>query len=330
MITFTEKGIYCRQGGFYIDPWKPVKYAVITHGHSDHARYGSSHYLCHTDTVPILRLRLGDEISVEGIAYGASKYINGVKVSLHPAGHIPGSSQIRVEYKGEVWLISGDYKLAEDGVSVPYEPIRCQHFVTESTFGLPIYNFEPPAAVLDDLNQWWAQNASEGINTVILGYALGKSQVILNSLEKNTGPILLHGAVANINEALAVAGYHFPGTKVTGGTITKDLRSAIIMAPPSALGTPWMRKWGDYRVAMCSGWMSLRGARRRRGVDRGFVLSDHCDWTQLNTAVAGSGAEHIYVTHGYEAPFAHWLNERYNVEAQEVKTLFHETEMEDI
>ncbi len=330
MITFTDKGIYCHQGRFYIDPWKPVKYAVITHGHSDHARPGSSHYLCHTDTVPVLRLRLGDDVSAEGIDYGESRFINGVEVSLHPAGHIPGSAQIRVAYKGEIWVISGDYKLAADGVSVPYEPVRCQHFVTESTFGLPIYNFEPPETVLEDINQWWAQNASEGINTVIAGYALGKSQVILNGLDRHCGPILLHGAVANVNEALMSAGYHFPGTRVTGDTITKGLQSAIIIAPPSALGTPWMRKWGNYRVAMCSGWMSLRGARRRLGVDRGFVLSDHCDWKQLNTAISGTGARHIYVTHGYEGPFARWLNEQYPVEAREVKTLFNETEMEDI
>ncbi len=330
MITFTERGIYCRQGDFYIDPWQPVSKAVITHGHSDHARWGNQYYLCHDLTLPILKLRLGEGIHAESMAYGATKDINGVQLSFHPAGHIIGSAQVRLEYKGEIWVVSGDYKLTDDLVTTPYEPVRCHHFVTESTFGLPIYRFEQPATVYQEINQWWAQNASEGVNTVLLGYALGKSQAILHALDTSIGPIFHHGAVANVNDILARLNYHFPGSRITNEPRMNAFQSALIIAPPSAFGTPWMKKFTPHRVAMCSGWMALRGARRRLGVDRGFVLSDHCDWKQLNEAVLATQADHVYVTHGYEAPFVRWLKTHHRLNAFEVKTLFHAGENEDL
>lgn len=322
--------MYCEAGDFYIDPWLPVRRALITHGHSDHARPGNQSYLCQHDTVPILRLRLGHDIAVEGMAYGQQRNINGVRVSFHPAGHIIGSAQIRLEHKGEVWVVSGDYKLTDDHVSTPYEPVQCQHFVTESTFGLPIYRFEPAAKIYQEINAWWAQHAGEGFNTVLLGYALGKSQALLNALDTGIGPVFLHGAVANVNEALAVSGYRFPGTRITPELDRRAIQSAAIVAPPSALGTPWLKKLAPYRVAMCSGWMALRGARRRLGVDKGFALSDHCDWQQLNNAVLATGAGHVYVTHGYEASFVRWLNTHHGLNAYEVKTLFHDGENDDI
>ncbi|MDE1191627.1 MAG: ligase-associated DNA damage response exonuclease [Arachidicoccus sp.] len=321
MITFTDKGIYCKQGNFYIDPWKPVEKALITHAHSDHARYGSKQYLCHKFTVPVLRLRLG-EIDVQAIEYGEKLYINNVQVSFHPAGHIIGSAQIRLEYKGEVWVISGDYKLSNDLLSTPYECIKCHHFITESTFGLPIYQFQNPQFIYNDINHWWRTNASEGYNTIVLGYALGKSQTILHSLDKSVGNIYLHGAVANINDSLGRVGFHFPGKRVSEENNKLKIERAFISAPPSALNTTWLKKFQPYRIAMCSGWMALRGARRRYGVDKGFVLSDHCDWQQLNDAVAGTGAEDIYVTHGYETPFVKWLKEKFGLRAHEVKTFY--------
>lgn len=318
MLEFTEQGIYCPQADLYIDPWQPVKRAVITHGHGDHARWGMGCYLCHRHTAPILRLRLGPEIAVQVLDYGESFTANGVRISLHPAGHIVGSAQVRLEYAGEIWVVSGDYKLADDGVCTPYEPVRCHHFVTESTFGLPIYRFPRMEAVFSEINTWWAQNASEGINTVLLGYALGKSQTLLRHLDVALGPVFLHGAVANVNAALIADGYRFPGEYLSPETNLQKRRGYAVVAPPSALGSPWLKKLMPYRVAMCSGWMQLRGARRRKGVDRGFVLSDHADWEQLNRAVTATGAEHVYVTHGYERPFARWLHERYGLRASEV------------
>jgi len=318
MLKFTERGIYCPQADMYIDPWEPVEKAVVTHGHSDHARWGMGRYLCHRLTAPILRLRLGSDIAIQELEYGKVITANGVRISLHPAGHIIGSAQVRLEYRGEVWVVSGDYKLIHDGVSEPYEPVRCHCFVTESTFGLPVYRFPEPALVFPEINRWWAQNASEGFNTVLLAYALGKSQTILRHLEPATGPVFLHGAVANVNSALEGIGYRFVGERITTETDRKALSGALVVAPPSALGSPWLKKLSPYRIALCSGWMQLRGARRRRGVDRGFVLSDHGDWEQLNHAVAATEAETVYVTHGYEMPFARWLREERGLRAHEV------------
>lgn len=328
MISFTDSGIYCEQGDFFIDPWKPVRRALITHAHSDHARPGNSFYLAHHHSIPILKLRLGADIVVDGCEYGERRNINGVEVSFHPAGHIIGSAQIRLEYKGEVWVISGDYKLGNDGISQPYEPVQCHHFITESTFGLPIYNFESSQTIYSDINNWWQQNAAAGLNTVLLGYALGKSQALLNAIDKKTGPVYLHGAVANVNDALATIGYEFPGIRITPETDRKTIQQALIIAPPSALGTPWLKKLAPYKAAMCSGWMALRGTRRRYGVDKGFALSDHCDWNQLNEAILATGAEHIYVTHGYETPFVRWIREHHGLQAWEVKTLFHDGQIE--
>jgi putative mRNA 3-end processing factor len=323
MLSFDARGIYCRQAGLYIDPWMPVDKAIITHAHSDHARPGSRRYLCHTDTVPILQLRLGRDLEVEGIPYGQTIYINGVRISLHPAGHITGSAQVRLEYKGEIWVVSGDYKVQDDGVSTPFEVVKCHHFITESTFGLPIYNFPEPKEVHADINSWWAQNTEAGINTVITGYALGKAQRIMQHLDASTGAIYLHGAVDNVNQALGLnKGVFAEARRLLPTDNIKHLRPAMILAPPSAIGTPWMQKLKPYSLGVCSGWMQLRGARRRRGADRGFVLSDHCDWQQLNTAIQATGAGHVYVTHGYKSVFSRWLQEELDLQAFEVDTLY--------
>jgi len=327
MLRFDDKGIYCEQANIYIDPWQPVEKALITHAHSDHARPGSKAYLCHNDSLALLRLRLGMDINVEGIEYGASIYINGVKISFHPAGHIIGSAQIRLEYKGEIWVVSGDYKLQHDNVSVPFESVKCHHFITESTFGLPVYNFPEPASVHSDINQWWEKNAAEGKNTVIIGYALGKSQRIIQHLDENIGMIYTHGAVDNINNTLIRNGLSLKETtRVTPEMNKKDFDGAMIVAPPSAIGTPWLNRFGPFSLGICSGWMQLRGTRRRRSADRGFVLSDHCDWQQLNEAVKLSGAENVYVTHGYKTVFAKWLRESCGLNAYEVDTLYENEE----
>lgn len=302
----------------YIDPWEPVGRAVVTHGHSDHARRGMGHYLCHPHTAVILRLRLGATIATEELEYGEAITVNGVRISLYPAGHIIGSAQVKLEYGGEVWVVSGDYKLTHDGISVPFEPLRCHSFVTESTFGLPIYRFPSRASVLSEINQWWRQNAADGFNTVLLAYALGKAQTLLHHLDTTTGPVLLHGAVANVNAALEGIGYRFAGEHITPDTHRSAVKGAAVIAPPSVFGSTWLKKLAPYRIALCSGWMQLRGTRRRRGVDRGFVLSDHADWEQLNQAVDATGAENVYVTHGYEGPFARWLREEKGLQAREV------------
>lgn len=318
LIQFTNRGIYCPQADVYIDPWKPVSKAIITHAHSDHARIGNRSYLSHADSESILRYRLG-EISLQTLPYNETVVMNGVRISLHPAGHVIGSAQVRLEYQGEIWVISGDYKVKKDGLTIPFEPLKCQHFVTESTFGLPIYNFPESGELKMQLNDWVKENAERGLNSVIIGYALGKAQRILNALETDL-PILLHSTIYNTNAALGFDNSRY--IKFTQEFKKEQLNPGVVVATGTAVGSPWLKRFEPYRLAFCSGWMQLRGARRRRNADKGFVMSDHADWKGLNEAVEATGAENVYVTHGYKSVFAAWLRERYKINAVEVETLF--------
>lgn len=323
MLTFNDKGIYCAKAAVYVDPWQPVERAIITHAHADHARPGSKHYLCHELTAPLLRLRLGEAISVQTLTYGETITLNGVSVSLHPAGHIIGSAQVRLAYKGEVWVISGDYKMQDDGLSTPFEPVRCHHFITESTFGLPIYKFPPQDEVKRDMNNWIAKNREDGINSLLVGYALGKAQRIIEMIDFPDQTIYAHGAVANIQQRFIDSNVSLrPVVPAIQANIKAKEHAGIIVMPPSAIGTPWLKRFSPYKVGFFSGWMQLRGARRRRNADRGFVLSDHADWMQLNAAILATQAQHIYVTHGYKAIYAKWLRENYQLDAVEVDTLY--------
>jgi len=309
LIKFTDKGIYCPQAEVYIDPWKKVKKALITHGHSDHARAGHQDYLCTHAARPVIEYRLG-KIKCSSVDFGETVYINGVQFSFHPAGHIIGSAQVRVEYKGEVWVVSGDYKVANDGLTENFESVKCHHFITESTFGLPIYQWESNNKIATQINDWWTENKENGKVSLILGYSLGKAQRILHNLDTSIGTIYTHGAVENINQILRAQGIALPPTTlVTKDINKKDYKGSIIVAPPSALGSSWVNKFKPFSVATASGWMMLRGARRRRNVDKGFVLSDHADWEGLISAIKATEAENIYVTHGYVDIFSKYLNE---------------------
>jgi putative mRNA 3-end processing factor len=323
MLTFDSCGIFCQQANVYIDPWKPTDNAIVTHAHSDHARYGMGRYLTHKYSVPVMQYRLGQDIKIQGLEYGELIKINGVSISLHPAGHIWGSAQVRLEYNGEVWVVSGDYKLVSDGISTPFEPVRCHSFITESTFGLPVYRFPLPVAIHDDINAWWRQNRDQGKNSILLGYALGKAQRILAHLDSSIGTIYTHGAIDNVNNLYERYVGKLQATKRIDATVNrKEIKGAMIIAPPSAADSPWMRSLEPYKLGICSGWMQLRGTRRRRNADRGFPLSDHADWDQLNTAVKESYAERVYVTHGYKAIYSRWLHSQYGLDASEVETQY--------
>jgi len=309
LIIARPEGLYCPPGDFHIDPWRPVERAIITHGHGDHARPGSAKYLSAIDSAPVLRRRLGD-VALDAVPYGESFYMNGVKVSLHPAGHVLGSAQVRIEYGGEVWVVSGDYKLESDETCLAFEPVRCHTFVTESTFGLPIYRWMPQRQIFDDLNAWWTANADEGRASVVFGYAFGKAQRLLAGVDAGIGPIVCHGAVEIFNEAYRSAGVRLPHTIRVGTIPAVYYKRALIVAPPSAQSTPWLKRFGSYSDGFASGWMQLRGARRRRGVDRGFVLSDHADWPGLLQAISATGAARITATHGYANVLARWLQQQ--------------------
>lgn len=308
LLTFTDRGIYCDAGGFFIDPWRPVDRALVTHGHADHARPGMGAYLATGAAAPVIRHRLGHDITLETIRYGERRDIGGVTVSYHPAGHVPGSAQIRLEHRGEVWVVSGDYKTVADGFSEPFEPVPCHAFITECTFGLPVFNWPAQDDITAAVNVWWQANRDAGRTSIIGAYALGKAQRILASVDPAIGPILTHGAIENTNEVLRAQGLSLPETvRVTPDVTAKTHPGALVVATPSALGTTWTRRFGPSSSAFASGWMALRGVRRRRAADRGFIMSDHADWTGLNDAIRATGATRVFVTHGYTSIFRRWL-----------------------
>jgi len=319
LIEFTDAGLYCRAGDFYIDPWKQVNKAIITHAHSDHARWGSQWYLCHHHTKPLLQLRLGD-ISTQTAEWNEVILMNNVKVSLHPAGHIIGSSQVRIEYNNEVWVVSGDYKRENDGISGQFEPIRCNIFISESTFGLPIYTWKSQQVIYNNIHQWIKEVQYAGKTPVIIGYSLGKAQRIIQCIAEITGNIFVHGAIWNVHETLIHAGWKLPAVKrVTPETKKEEFKNAVIVAPPSADRSPWMKRFHPYSVAVCSGWMQVRGNVRRRNIDAGFAFSDHADWNGLLQTVKETGAEKVFVTHGFQSVFSRYLNEN-GIASAEVKT----------
>jgi putative mRNA 3-end processing factor len=322
MIESTPRGLYCAAGDFYVDPWQPVERAVITHAHADHARPGNASYLCAAPGLAVMRARLGEEARIEALPYGERIAINGVAVSLHPAGHVLGSAQVRVESGGEVWVVSGDYKLQPDPTCAPFEPVRCHTFVTESTFGLPIYRWSEPGDVIGAIEAWWRANAEAKRASVLFAYAFGKAQRILASIDASIGPILVHGAVDTLDRAYREAGVALPEAKVAL-ELEKgyDVSRALVVAPPSARSTPWLKRFGDYSDAFASGWMAVRGQRRRLAVDQGFVLSDHADWAGLNRAIGSSGAARVYATHGYTLPLVQWLREK-GLEAAAMETRY--------
>lgn len=320
LLQVTERGIYCAAGDFYIDPWQPVERAVITHAHSDHARAGSRRYLTTQEGEQALRLRVDSEYAreqgfpaphIRALPYGQPLHVQGVTLSLHPAGHLIGSAQVRVEHRGEVWVVSGDYKTEADATCTPFEPVPCHTFITESTFALPIYAWQPQAEIFADINAWWRSNRERGRTSILYAYALGKAQRILAGLDPSIGPILVHGAIQRLNEAYADAGVDLPPTRYADDEVAKSARGeALLLAPPSAANTSgYLRKFGTTAQAFASGWMAIRGARRRRAVDRGFVLSDHADWAGLISTIRATGATRIGVTHGYTAVLVRWLQE---------------------
>jgi putative mRNA 3-end processing factor len=322
LISFTDKGLYCEKGNFYVDPWNPVDKAIITHGHADHACFGNKHYLCHTYTKPILQLRLGDN-NYQTLGWNEPIYINGIKISLHPAGHIIGSSQVRMEFNDEVWVVSGDYKTEDDGLSGKFEPIKCHVFITESTFGLPIYAWKTQQEVYENIINWISKNKENGKTSVLLAYSLGKAQRVLQAIKETAQIIFAHGAVFNMQKMLIDSGWDLTRVeRVTPETPKELLRRTVVIAPPGADGTPWMKRFNPYSSGVCSGWMQVRGNVRRRNVDAGFAISDHADWNGLLQTVKDTDAERIFVTHGFQSAFSRYCNEQNIAVAAEVKTQY--------
>jgi putative mRNA 3-end processing factor len=323
MLRATADGLFCPAGPFHIDPAGPVDLAIVTHAHADHARPGASRYACAAPGVPALRRRLGPDVLIDGWSYGDRHAIGDVEVSLHPAGHVLGAAQVRVHDGRETWVVSGDYKRDPDPTCAPFEVVPCDTFVSEATFALPIYRWPPVDVVIDDLRAWIAGNRHAGRPTVLYAYSLGKAQRVLALLADHGRdsapgpaygmgePVLVHGAVANMVDAYREAGIPVPDVEAVGdATKGAATRGRVILAPPSAINTPWLKRFPGAATAMLSGWMRVRGARRWKGVDRGFVLSDHADWPALLDTVDATGARRVLATHGYADVLARTCAER--------------------
>ena len=320
LIVQRPEGLYCPPGDFYIDPWRPVGRAVITHAHADHARTGHGHYLAAAPAEGVLRARLGANIALQSVQYGQAVTHNGVTVSLHPAGHVLGSAQVRLAHGGQTWVASGDYKVAPDATCTPFEPVRCDVFITESTFGLPIYRWRPDAEVFAEINAWWAANAAVGRASVLMCYSFGKAQRILSGVDARIAPIIVHSAIQTLNTAYRDAGVNLPETRlVSEVTDPTDFKRALVLCPPSAAVGPWIKRFGDFSDAFASGWMQLRGARRRGSYDKGFVLSDHADWPGLMGAIGATGASRVIVTHGSIPVLVRYLSSQ-GLEAEAFQT----------
>jgi len=322
MITDSRHGLYCEAGGFHIDPWLPVDRAIITHAHGDHARPGSRAYLCAEQCAPLLRRRLPDAI-VEHQPWGRQTTIGDVIVSFHPAGHILGSAQVRLEHRGAVWVVSGDYKRAPDPTCAAFEVVPCHTFVTEATFALPVYTWDPAATVIAEIADWWTANRADGRASVLFCYVLGKAQRLLAELRGIAPePIRLHGAMAALTDVYRDHGIALaPAERIREDERGRALAGALVLAPLSARGTPWMRRLPHPSSAFASGLMRVRGVRRQRSFDRGFVLSDHADWGALLDTIDATGASRVLVTHGWSDAFARFLSER-GLETGTLRTAF--------
>jgi putative mRNA 3-end processing factor len=322
MIVDTPRGLFCEAGGFHVDPWQPVERAVITHAHGDHARPGSAAYLCARQCEPLLRRRLPDA-AIQSQPWGESLTVGDVRVSFHPEGHILGSAQVRLERGGDVWVLSGDYKRAPDPTCPPFEPIRCNTFITEATFGLPVYSWDPSSDVVTEIVAWWEANRAQDRASVLFCYVLGKAQRILAELHgRVTEPIRLHGAMVGLTEVYRDMGVTLAKTEYIGEHMRgRALAGSLVLAPLSARGTPWMRRLPNPSIAFASGLMRIRGVRRQRGFDRGFVLSDHADWRGLLDTIAETGASRVLVTHGWSDAMARFLAER-GLETGALRTAF--------
>ena len=324
LIEPTDAGLYCAAGGFHIDPWKPVARAVITHAHADHLRAGSAAYVCSADAKPLVTHRLGADAAVMPISYGDTLVLDGVRVSLHPAGHILGSAQVRVEHRGEVWVASGDYKRQSDPTCRPFEPQRCHTFITEATFALPVFRWDEPAVTVADIASWVREMQDAQRPAVLFGYALGKAQRVLAELHASglDRPVFVHGALLPLIEVYRAAGVAMPPVRrATDAGRGASFTGELIVAPVTARGSTWMRRFRDHSAAFASGWMRIRGARRRRGYDRGFALSDHADWTGLLRTIEETAAERVVVTHGFTDTLARFLIER-GIEAHGWRTQY--------
>ena len=326
LLIPTSEGLWCAAGGFHVDPWRPVPLAVVTHAHADHATPGCERYLASHWTLEVMRARFDRNLEGEVLDWGKPHPLGDTEISLHPAGHVLGSSQVRISRADETWCVTGDFKCAPDPTCEPFECLPCDTLLTESTFALPIYRWPDSSEVFEEINRWWRENAARGRTTVLLAYAFGKAQRVLAGLDPDLGPIGIHAALAGPTEVYRQAGRPLPPTLTANRDSAEELSGrGLIVCPPSASGTSWIRRFagpGGLRLGFVSGWMHVRGRRRWQSVDRGFVISDHADWYDILETIRRSGARRVGVTHGRTEALARYVREVLGLESFVVPTRF--------
>jgi len=332
VLTISPAGLFCERGGFHVDPWAPAPLAVITHAHGDHARPGSREYICAEPGAAVMRRRLGPDAPIHAVAYGEQQRLGQTIVSFHPAGHILGSAQVRIEADDGVWVASGDYKRQPDPTCAAFEPVTCDVLITEATFALPIYGWPDPEQAAREIYEWWRANRAANRTSVLFCYALGKAQRILALLRAFTDePVFLHGALVAPTDLYRAAGVELLPTRPVAETMRgRSFAGELVLAPELAIGSAWMRRFGDHETAFASGWMRVRGNRRRRSFDRGFELSDHADWPALLRTIDESGAQRVLATHGSSEPLARFLREERRLDAGVIATRFSDADGEEI
>lgn len=320
ILKLTSEGLYCEPGNFHIDPWKPVPRAIITHAHGDHAHWGMGEYICVEEAEHIMRKRIGAESKIVLHKYGDIFPMGEVKVSFHPAGHILGSSQVRIEHQGEVWLFTGDFKRDPDLTCAPFEVVPCDVFISEATFSLPVYSWPDFRSEINEIHHWWMKNREEGFNSVLCSYALGKAQRIIAGLRELTDEtIWVHGTVDEINRCYEKTGLFWENVFKVPLESKEKFSGAFIICPPSALGSSWAKRLSPKKIAFASGWMRLRGNRRRKGYDRGFVISDHADWKSLVRTVKETRCKKVLFTHGHTESIVRYMKEEEGIPAFDLK-----------
>lgn len=308
LLTLTPQGLYCPPGDFHIDPVRPVRRALITHGHSDHARPGHEHVIATRETLAIMAIRMGAGFAggQSAAAYGHVLELGGTEVSFHPAGHVLGSAQILIEAGGLRIVASGDYKRSRDPTCPGFVPVACDVFITEATFGLPV--FKHPDASSEIAKLIASRNLFPNRAHLVGAYALGKAQRVAMLLREAgyDRPIYIHGAMDKLMDYYASEGVALGDIRKVAAADRAQLGGEIILCPPGALQDLWSRKFPDPVTALASGWMRVRARARQRGVVLPLVISDHCDWPQLLASIRDSGCREIWVTHGAEAALIHW------------------------
>jgi putative mRNA 3-end processing factor len=326
MLALQKEGLFSARGQFYIDPWRAVKTAVITHAHGDHATFGSQEYYCSEPCAPLLQSRLGSAAQLRPVPYGEKFHLGGCILSFHPAGHILGSSQVRVEAGGEVWVVSGDYKRDPDPTCAPFEVVPCDTFISEATFALPVYRWKSGEEIGRQIFEWWQECKERGTTALLLCYSLGKAQRVLAELARFTDEkAYLHGAAVELTDLYRRQGVKMIPTEKVSTEEKKPTdfyKGALVLAPPSAAGSSWVKRFRKYETGFASGWMQIRGKMKQKGYDRGFVLSDHADWPSLVRTIHETGAKKIFLTHGYSDLLVRYLQEE-GIEAETLQTEFH-------